>query len=164
MPRVVDQRSARGDCELEEPGCRWFPAYHRCGQARQHTCSKGTVRQKQQGIKDDSVHSSVIPRVQIDQISPDHGGVEFRGSVHHKRWSLGFVVEFAMADPSIVRRNTSNLTVSGSWIVQANCRVRGSIDLATEDGQGNFKLQAGLVTLGAAPGLAQLSSLQKILA
>lgn len=53
--------------------------------------------------------------------------------------------------------NVSGLTVSGSFRVQGSCTVRGSIDLATEVGDQSFRLQAGLVTLGAAPGLGLLN-------
>jgi hypothetical protein len=54
--------------------------------------------------------------------------------------------------------NISNLLVRGSWIVQTNnCLVRGFIDLITEDGIGDFRLQSGTIPSTPTPGRAQMN-------
>jgi hypothetical protein len=53
--------------------------------------------------------------------------------------------------------NVSNLLVRGSWVVQSNCIVRGFIDLITENGKGDFRLQAGTIPSTPTPGRAQMN-------
>jgi hypothetical protein len=53
--------------------------------------------------------------------------------------------------------NFGNLSVRGSWVVQPNCLVRGFIDLVTEDGVGDFRLQTGTIPSTPTPGLSQLN-------
>jgi hypothetical protein len=53
--------------------------------------------------------------------------------------------------------NTGNLLIRGNWVVQTNCLVRGFIDLVTEDGDGDFRLQTGTIPSTPTPGRAQMN-------